>query len=560
MGRERHTLIWAFTFMIGAGQWLVNIFKPGDYTVYWMLACSLSVGTVVFGTWGHLVRTSANYSRKMLFGSGVIVIGITYYFTVIEPHVGLRQSVYIFHSVFYMLVCAFVLVTKSQSSKTAEIGAATIYFLFAIAQAIAASAALMQGAQANSEFFEIYRTINFISLPTGYIGMSLFIVFILASDMSEKANRANNEKSRFMAAASHDLRQPLNSMGLFIYALKQKLDSENRDVMPILARVEMAHKELGELFDGILELSRLDSGSIIVEKQDVFLHSMLAPIVNELQQQANAKGLELEYQSADTLLYTDPILLARVLRNIIGNAIKYTEQGHIKVLVNQHSDKLSIEIKDTGIGIPESEFNEIFSEYHQIANKRRDRKEGVGLGLSIVKKISDLLNFQITVQSELGKGSCFTLMMDCVDASESIVEADDQSTGTEQSFANLNILVIDDEQDILVAMDMILSDWGCNVQCASDYQQARLSIAHNKPDVIFSDYRMQDDMTGLEVVASLQDKLPKPVPAALVTAEIEAELLKHAESQGLVVINKPVSPDRLREFLNTVSPGCEIKE
>ena len=553
MGRERHTLIWAFTFIIGAGQWLVNIFKPGDFAVYWMLACSLSVGTVVFGTWGHLVRTSANYSRKILFGSGVIVVAITYYFTAIEPHVGLRQSVYIFHSVFYMLICAYVLTTKSQSSKTAEIGAATIYFLFAIAQAIAAGAALMQGAEANPELFDIYRTINFISLPTGYIGMSLFIVFILASDMAEKANRANNEKSRFMAAASHDLRQPLNSMGLFIYALKQKLDSENHDVMPILSRVETAHKELGELFDGILELSRLDSGSIDVEKQDVFLQSLLAPIATELQQQAHNKGLQFEYQSTEALLYTDPILLTRVLRNIISNAIKYTEHGHIKVLVSQQSDKLQIDIIDTGIGIPESEFEAIFSEYHQIANKRRDRKEGVGLGLSIVKKISDLLDFDITVQSELGKGSCFTLTLDCVDASESIVEADEHNSETAHNFTGLNVLVIDDEQDILVGMEMILSGWGCTVQCASDYQQACQSIAQNKPEVIFSDYRLEDDMTGLDIVASLHAKLGKSIPSALVTAEIDDELLQLAESKGLVVISKPVSPSKLRDFLNMAS-------
>ena len=186
MGRERHTLIWAATFVVGAIQWLVNIFKPSDFTIYWMLACSLSVGTVVLGTWGHIARTGAQFSVKLLSASGLAAIALTFYFTVIDYHRGLSMSLYIFHTIFYLCVCSFVLLKYRERPLVAEIGAASIYVLFAIAQTAAAVTALMQGPEYNEYYYNLYRVINFISLPTGFVGMALFIVFVLASDMAEK--------------------------------------------------------------------------------------------------------------------------------------------------------------------------------------------------------------------------------------------------------------------------------------------------------------------------------------------------------------------------------------
>lgn len=549
MGRERHTLIWAFTFLIGAAQWLANIFKPGDHTTYWMLACSLSVGTIVFGTWGHFIRTSVNYSRKVLFGSGIVVILITYYFTAIEPHLGLSQSLYIFHTVFYLCICAYVLVRYGKSSRTAEIGAATVYFLFAIAQGVAAAAALMQGSQPDPVYFDLYRTINFVSLPTGYIGMSLFIVFILASDMSEKADKANHEKSRFLAAASHDLRQPLNSMGLFIYALKQKLASNAGDVTPILTKVESAHNELSELFEGILELSRLDSGAIIVERRGINLQSFMTPIITELKQQANAKGLSFKYESCDAALYTDPILLSRILRNLIGNAIKYTERGEVKIIIENKQDELTFEVIDTGVGIPKSQFEAIFSEYHQIANKHRDRKEGVGLGLAIVKKMCELLDYEIAVKSELKKGSTFTLAVKHHQLTPSVEQSKVIPESERQMNLNLDVLVIDDERDILDSMKMIMNDWGCNVICASDFSQANEELLKLQPDVILSDFRLQEDMDGIEVIIALNKQLAKQVPAMLITADIDTALNKRASELDIRIMSKPISPSKLFAFL-----------
>lgn len=549
MGRERHTLIWAFTFLIGAAQWLVNIFKPSDHVVYWMLACSLSVGTIVFGTWGHFIRTSVNYSRKVLFGSGIVVIVITYYFTAVEPHRGLSQSLYIFHTVFYLCICAFVLVRYSKSSKTAEIGAAVIYFLFAIAQGLAATAALMQGAVADPVYSDLYRTINFVSLPTGYIGMSLFIVFILASDMSQKADKANHEKSRFLAAASHDLRQPLNSMGLFIYALKQKVAANADDVPNVLARVESAHKELSDLFEGILELSRLDSGSIIVDHKNITLDKLMSPIVSELKQQAAAKSLEFKYLGCEAYLNTDPILLSRILRNLIGNAIKYTEHGKVEVLVQRKGGALTFDIIDTGVGIPKSEFNAIFSEYHQIANKRRNRKDGVGLGLSIVKKMCDLLGYKISVTSELGKGSIFSLCVKGDILLDTFGNEDKEDALDSQIHLDCKVLVIDDEQDIRDSMKLILSNWGCEVRCASDYQQARTKAVDFMPDVILSDYRLQDDRNGIEAIEAIQQKIGKKIPALLLTADINKDVIKQANDKSIEVIGKPVIPHELANIL-----------
>lgn len=211
MGKERHTLIWAFTFIIGAFQWTINIFKPTDFTTYWMVACTLSVGTVIFGTWGHLVRTNFPINYKLLFLSGVAVLGVTYYFTAVEVHRGLSMSLYIYHTVVYLCLCGYVLLKHRPTPRPAEIGASVVYFLFAGAQGVAATFALMQGAEGNSYYFDIYRTINFISLPTGYIGMSLFIVFVLASDMSEKMR---------VQAITDPLTQCLNRRGFYQSAQK----------------------------------------------------------------------------------------------------------------------------------------------------------------------------------------------------------------------------------------------------------------------------------------------------------------------------------------------------
>lgn len=220
MGRERHTLLWTATFVIGAFQWLLNIFKPGDHSVYWMLACSLSVGTVIFGTLGHVARTGAQLSWKLLVSSGLAAIALTYYFTVIDYHRGLSTSLYIFHTVFYLFACSFILVKYRKPSSAAEIGAAIMYVLFAIAQAAAAVSALMQGAEYNKYYFDIYLVINFISLPTGYIGMSLFIVFVLASDMAEKMR---------IQAITDSLTGILNRRGFYQSANQKLSEQTNKD-------------------------------------------------------------------------------------------------------------------------------------------------------------------------------------------------------------------------------------------------------------------------------------------------------------------------------------------
>lgn len=187
MGRQKHTLIWTFAFVFSTLQWLINVIKPFDsYETYWVVACSLSIMTIVLGTWGHLERTKRKFKLSILATSGVVVALLTFYFTVIEPHSGLSNSLYLFHTVFYLCVCGYVLIKHREKPLPAEIGAAVTYFIFAVTQLAAAVAALLQGAEYNAEYFDIYRTINFLTVPSAYIAMSLFVVFVLASDMAEK--------------------------------------------------------------------------------------------------------------------------------------------------------------------------------------------------------------------------------------------------------------------------------------------------------------------------------------------------------------------------------------
>jgi len=361
----------------------------------------------------------------------------------------------------------------------------------------------------------------------------------------QKADQANNEKSRFMAAASHDLRQPLNSMGLFIYALRQKMQTANEESMAILQRIDDAHLALSDLFEALLEISQLDSGTVVVEQKSIPLNFILQPLVDELSEQASSKQLSLSYTKLDVKITTDPLLLSRVLRNLIGNAIKYTDQGHIEIIVSRANDLISIKVTDTGIGIPEAEFESIFDEYQQLSNEHRDRRQGIGLGLSIVKKMCDLLDHQIKVSSQIAQGSTFEIIATVCQQSIAVEPFELITAQPDHSLAGTKVLVIDDEPEILAAMQMILSSWQCEVNTAEDYIQANKKVSKQQPDIILCDYRLQDDMNGLEVLQALQLKVSEVIPAIIITGETDPHLLKSVQQQGLKILNKPINATQL---------------
>ena len=363
-----------------------------------------------------------------------------------------------------------------------------------------------------------------------------------AEQEKEKAEKANLGKSEFLAAASHDLRQPLNSIGLFLYGLKQKVQGDN-GTLQLVDKIGSAHQALSNMFSALLEISNIDTGKIQAHSKLIEPSLVVQSVVDELTDSATAKGLQIRHNSSNAWAMTDEVLLSRIVRNLLGNAIKYTEKGHIEITESVEQQRLSIAISDTGIGIPEEELGNIFDEYYQVSNKRRDRTEGVGLGLSITQRLCDLLGYEISVTSREGLGSCFTLTLPATEAQD--ISAEPESFTKPANLNNLHVLVIDDESDILAGMRLVLEDWQCEVDTASDYRQASAAVSAKLPDIILCDYRLQDDMTGMEVLHSLEQQTGKVIPAIMISGEHIAVVEAELQQEDYPLLSKPVQLEQL---------------
>lgn len=369
----------------------------------------------------------------------------------------------------------------------------------------------------------------------------------------DKAEKANLAKSEFIAAASHDLRQPLNSIGLFLFGLKQKLQGDSSDRLDLVGKMEAAHRALSEMFSTLLDMSNLDSGKVRVHSKSLQPSLVVQSVIDEFTEAASAKGLQINYTGNDAWIVTDEVLLSRIIRNLLDNAIKYTQQGHIQITETIEQGRLTITVEDTGIGIPEQELDSIFNEYHQVGNKRRDRREGVGLGLFITKRLCDLLGFDIHVSSTEGQGSTFTITSPV--SVEPGLQTEMDAAAALPELKNIKVLVIDDDPDILNGMMLILEQWQCQVTTATDYQQALSSVAITQPDIILCDYRLQDDLTGVEALQGLEQQLGQSVPAIIITGEHLETVAAKIQEHGFNLLGKPVQPVQLHASITALLPA-----
>lgn len=363
-----------------------------------------------------------------------------------------------------------------------------------------------------------------------------------ARQHTEEVMQLLENKKQLMADISHDLRQPLNSIGLFLYGLKQKLQGDN-SALQLAEKIGSAHQGLSDMFSALLEISNADAGKIKANAKLTKPSDIVQSVVDELTGSATGKGIEIHHTSSDVWMITDEILLSRIVRNLLGNAIKYTKQGHIEVTETINQQRLNIAITDTGIGIPEEELDNIFDEYYQIGNKRRDRNEGVGLGLSITKRLCDLLGYEISVTSTEDVGSCFTITLPLTETQAKTTEA--ESFSEQPNLNNLHVLVIDDAPDILAGMRLVLEGWQCHVNTASSYHQASAAINAKVPDLILCDYRLQDDMTGPDVLHKLEQQCGKPIPAIIISGEHLAVVEAELQQMDYPLLSKPVQPSQL---------------
>jgi len=363
-----------------------------------------------------------------------------------------------------------------------------------------------------------------------------------------KAELANHAKSRFLAAASHDLRQPLHSLRLFTATLE--LQTRNSQHKTLVSKIDSSVKSLEELFNALLDISKLDAGTINAEKQHLHLDLLLGQIESEFKPVVQEKALQFSVELENHVVYTDAILLERLIRNLTSNAIRYTSEGSIRISSSLKDGRVWISIEDTGIGIADDDQHRIFEEFIQLGNVERDRNQGIGLGLSIVKRLADLLSVELLLESTPGKGSKFSVGVAEGDAQLSTLSttvADSESAHLDSLF----ILVVDDEEDVCLAVEGLLETWGCVVMIATSGDAALQQLAEigEVPDLILSDYRLRDGETGGDVIKRVRYHYGNAIPAIILTGDIAPERLKDMELLGLPLLHKPCEPEALRRLL-----------
>lgn len=367
-----------------------------------------------------------------------------------------------------------------------------------------------------------------------------------------EAERANIAKSHFLAAASHDLRQPLHALTLFTSVLDETIQYPK--ARHVVDQIKRSVEALQNLFNALLDISRLDAGVMKVEKSDFYLQSILEKLANDFDPQASEKGLHIYWPTCTICLHTDQNLLEQILRNYISNALRYTDNGEIRITCEENADGIKINVIDTGPGIAEEDQQLIFEEFRQLSNPERDRSKGLGLGLAIVQRTASLLGHPIAVESQPGKGSTFSITVDQTNITENPTEYAPKITTDTHQTDSLMILVIDDELSVREGTQNLLELWGYDVITAADKEEAITLIRQHEraPDGIIADYRLRENHTGVEAIHAIHTEYNSDIPALIITGDIEADRLREVNDSGFQMLHKPVAPAKLRAFLRHI--------
>ncbi|MEP6702622.1 MAG: hybrid sensor histidine kinase/response regulator, partial [Betaproteobacteria bacterium] len=397
-----------------------------------------------------------------------------------------------------------------------------------------------------------FETLNAqLELRVGEKSRELHAQLSATETAREEAERANLAKSRFLAAASHDLRQPLHALGLFASALNEKShDPESRN---LVAHINQSIGALGTLFNSVLDVSKLDARAVSPNIRNIELQRIFERIGDELWPDAGSKQLRLRMVRTRLVVRSDPVLLERILRNLVHNAIRYTSQGGVVVGARRCGSRANLEVWDTGIGIAVEEQARIFEEFYQVGNPERDRSQGLGLGLAIVKRLSDLLDHPLFLRSTPGRGSLFRLSMEIADSPADVEPSASQPAAEigNDLLEDKCIMIIDDEPSVRKGMFVLLASWRCDVMVAADEGEAvaKLESIHRKPDMLIVDYRLRDRVSGIDVIDALRTRFGREVPALIVSGESSADELARIRTSGLPMLHKPVLPAKLRSMM-----------
>ena len=404
----------------------------------------------------------------------------------------------------------------------------------------------------------LYNRMFVQSMRLQFENVELVAQLTLQKDAAETANLA---KSRFLAAASHDLRQPIHALNLYLGAFAQL--ELSRRAGSLLSKVRQCAQIMDEMFRTLLDISKLDAGAIKPQPCVFALAPLFARLRLEFEPQARAKEIELHVHECSAYVHSDPALVERILRNLISNAIRYTEAGRVVVGCRYRQQTLRLCVYDTGIGIDQHEQTLIFEEFYQVANRERDRSKGLGLGLAIVERLSRLLHAPLEVRSRLGAGSLFALDLTRAEPINAAHHRPIRRHSGNRALAGTMVVVVDDESLILDAAQILLEQWQCKVTTAASGAAALQQLAQSTrpPDVLICDYRLRDGETGIEVVTALREEFNTDIPALLLTGETDPEQIRKISASGLAVLHKPLREDELHDaILALCSSPAAIQE
>lgn len=364
----------------------------------------------------------------------------------------------------------------------------------------------------------------------------------------QRAEADDARKLRLLAAASHDLRQPLNAMGLYA----QHLLEQNQDpgVHRISSRLAIAVEQLSRLLQSLFDYTRLTLPGGVQAKQEVFaLRPLLARLSGETRAEADVQGIELQLHSADIWVRSDPLLLERVLRNLLSNALRHAQARHVWLQARAEEGVVYLEVGDDGQGLSDEEQELVFEEFRQLDNPGRNAERGLGLGLAIVQQLAQLLGHQLQLHSSPGAGARFVLQLPVAEAGQW------QAPAPAVNAMQGRVLLLEDDAAGREALAGLLQRWGCEVWACADPAQALQCVAQAQPQVLISDYRLAATEDGLRAIERLREEAGRMLPALLITADVSADLQERCTRAHVTLLGKPLLPARLRQALAVLLPA-----
>ncbi|MDE2400843.1 MAG: response regulator [Burkholderiales bacterium] len=401
-------------------------------------------------------------------------------------------------------------------------------------------------------FRNVFGEMVKLKLQTQDLAIKLGGEMALAEHAQRLAETANRAKTQFFAAASHDLRQPLHAMGLFAEALRQR--SKDEEVIHLVNSINSSVDALEGLFSELLDITKIDTGAVDVQAEHFSMQDLFNRIRLTFEPTAFEKGLMLSFRGGQHHVYADPMLLERVLRNLVSNAIRYTEDGGVLVTCRLRGKQLSLQVWDSGIGIAENEQGRIFDEFYQTHSGRPlepHHRKGLGLGLAIVKRLTDLMHAPLTLRSRVGHGTVFTVLLPVGRASRL------QSTGIPTkpllgvTLDRRHIVVVEDELAVLEGLQILLKGWGATVSAFDTVAnvEAWARSTTDKPDLLIVDYRLPEQKTGVDAIKALRECFGLDLPAIMVTGSTMTGHEANAAKYNFHLLVKPVAPTKLRAMI-----------